>query len=95
MTDVLMGRVEPPYPPERVEALLEVASAYYARGMELAGMLQRYETDGIILKAHKLSKFRTGELRTFCEMAKVVVDLGSRRVTVAAMERDSERSGVG
>lgn len=95
MTDVLMGRVPPPYPPERVESLMEVANAYFSRGMELAGLLQRYEADGIILKAHKLSKFRTGELRTFCEMAKAVVELGSRRITVAAMERDNERTGLG
>ena len=90
MTDVLMGRVSPPYPPERVEAMLEVSSAYYARGMEIAGILQRLETDGMILKAHKLSKFRTGELRTFCEMSKSVVDMGSRRITVAVMEREEK-----
>ena len=95
MTDVLMGRVPPPYPPERVESLMEVGNAYYTRGMELTSLLQRYETDGIVLKAHKLSKFRTGELRTFCELAKAVVELGSRRVTVAAMERDNERTGLG
>lgn len=89
-TDVLMGRVEPPYPPERVECMMEVANAYYARGMEIAGMLQRHETDGIILKAHKLSKFRTGELRTFCEMAKAVVDMGSRRITLAVAEREEK-----
>ena len=93
MTDVLMGRVDPPYPPERVEALMEVANAYYSRGMEITMTLQRLETEGIVLKAHKLYKFRTGELRTFCEMAKAVTEMGSRRITVAAMERDGERTG--
>lgn len=93
MTDVLMGRVDSPYPADRVESLMEVANAYYSRGMEIAGTLQRYETDGAIVKAHRLSKFRTGELRTFCEMAKAVTELGSRRITVASMERDSERTG--
>lgn len=88
MTDVLKGRVEPPYPPERVESLMEVANAYYARAMEIAMLIQRFETEGVIVKAHKLSKLRTGELRTFCEMAKAVAEMGSRRITVAAMERE-------
>lgn len=85
-----MGRVDPPYPPERVETMMEVANAYYARAMEISGMLQRHETDGIVLKSHKLSKFRTGELRTFCEMSKAVIDMGSRRITVATMDREEK-----
>ena len=36
-------------------------------------------------------RFRTGELRTFCEMAAKAIELGSRRVTVAQLEADLSR----
>ena len=88
MMDVLMGREEPPVPPENVGSMLEVANAYYSRGMEISGLIKRMEASGIILKGSEMYKFRTGELRTFCEIAKGAVDLGSRRVTLAQMEAD-------
>jgi len=84
-TDVLMGRVEPPI--DRGEmTLLEYANAVYSRAMELTLLLQRAESSGIVVKGSKAYKFRTGELRTFTEMASRAIDLGSRRVTVAKME---------
>ena len=92
MTDVLLGRLDPPIPPEKVSTLMEVANAFYARGMEIASHIQRMETDGVVLRNSKMYKFRTGELRTFNELAKAAVDLGSRRITVAAMESE-ERYG--
>lgn len=88
MMDVLMGRVDPPVPPENVGSMLEVANAYYSRGMEISALIQRQEASGIVLKNSEMYKFRTGELRTFNEIAKGAVDLGSRRVTIAAMEAD-------
>jgi len=84
-TDVLMGRQEPPIE-NSVMSLLEYANAVYSRAMELTIKLQRAESDGVILKGSKPYKFRTGELRSFVELASKAADLGSRRVTAAQME---------
>lgn len=65
---------------------MEYANAVYSRAMELTMMIQRAETDGQVLKGSKYYKFRTGELRTFTELALRAIDLGSRRVTWAQME---------
>ena len=71
---------------------MEYANAVYSRAMELTMMIQRAETDGQVLKGSKYYKFRTGELRTFTELALRAIDLGSRRVTWAQME-DSMQHG--
>lgn len=85
MTDVLLGRAPMPID-NGVMTLMEVATAYYARASEITASLQAAENDGHILKSSKHAKFRTGELRTFRELAKAMVDLGSRRVTAARLE---------
>lgn len=82
---VLMGRVEPPIDNGEM-TLMEYANAVYSRAMEITMMLQRAEADGHVLKGSKHYKFRTGELRTFTEMALRAIDLGSRRVTWAQLE---------
>lgn len=81
----LMGREEPPIDNGEM-TLLEYANAVFSRGMEITMLLQRAESDGVILKGSKHYKFRTGELRTFTEMAQRAIDLGSRRLTAAQME---------
>lgn len=80
-----MGRVEPPIDNGEL-TLMEYSNAVYSRAMELTMMIQRAETDGQVLKGSKYYKFRTGELRTFTEMAAKAIELGSRRVTWAQME---------
>ena len=80
MTDVLLGRVAPPIDAGHL-TLMEVADAYYARAAELTMLLQRAEREGQVTKGSAHYKFRTGELRTFLEMAKRSADLGSRRLT--------------
>lgn len=80
MTDVLLGREEPPIDAGHM-TLMEVADAYYARAAELTMLLQQEEREGEILKGSAHYRFRTGELRTFMEMAKRAADLGSRRLT--------------
>ena len=86
MTSVLMGRSEPPVQAQRTDSLYEVANAYYSRGMELTMILQRLEADGVVMRGTKMYKFRTGELRTFVELAQRAAELGSRRISVAEME---------
>lgn len=73
--------------------LMEVAEAYHARASEIAALIQRAEASGVIIKSSAHSKFRTGELRTFVEAVKRTIDLGSRRITTAAMEYQYEEFG--
>ena len=86
-TEVLLGRVEPPIDNGEM-TMMEYANAVYSRSLEITMMLQRAEADGQVLKGSKHYKFRTGELRTFTEMALKCIELGSRRVTMARMEYD-------
>lgn len=92
MTDVLMGRTEPPID-SGVMTLMEVADAYYARACELTMLIQQAEREGKVLKGTAYYRFRTGELRTFTEMARRAADLGSRRITDAKMIQDAEMTG--
>lgn len=90
MTAVLLGRHDPPIN-AGVLTLMEVASAYYARASEMTATIQRGEAEGSVLKGSRPYRFRTGELRTFMEMCKTQIDLGSRRITAARLEFDMDR----
>lgn len=92
MTDVLMGRAEPPIDAGRL-TLMEVADAYFARASELTALIQQAEVDGYVAKGGNEYKFRTGELRTFMEMAKRAADLGSRRLTNEQLNFDMAKYG--
>jgi hypothetical protein len=88
MTDVLMGRTPPPTD-VGTATLMEVASAYYTRALEITGIIQRLEATGaVITKTSAHYKFRTGELRTFTELAKAATELGSRRISAIQLEFD-------
>lgn len=89
MNDVLMGREEPPID-TGVSTLMEVAEVYHARGKEIEQMLHEGENNGEILKGGAHYKFRTGQLRSFIEMCKGAMELGSRRVTSLKLEVDME-----
>ena len=86
MMDVLLGRKEPPVD-LGVATLLEVAEAYHARACEMEMAIHQAETEGAVLKGTRLYKFRTTELRTFIDVAKRAIDVGSRRITIAQMEQ--------
>ena len=83
--EVLLGRVPPPIDNGEM-TLMEYSNAVYSRAMELTIMLQRAEAEGSVLKNSRFYKFRTGELRTFTELALRAIDLGSRRVTWAKLD---------
>jgi len=89
--DVLLGRKDSPV--TGMHALQEVADQYYARASEITAMIQRFEEDGTIEKGSALVKFRTGELRTFREVARAAADLGSRRLTALQVESEQSRLG--
>lgn len=92
MTDILLGREDAPIS-HGVMSLMEVADAYYARAAELTMLLQAAEREGTIVRNSAHQKFRTGELRTFMEMAKRAADLGSRRLTDEQMELERQALG--
>lgn len=82
--DVLLGRVDPPILAGTM-TLMEIAEAYHARACEMEMELLEMEAEGAVLRGSRPYKFRTGQLRTFREMAAKSIDLGSRRITY---ERD-------
>lgn len=92
MIDVLMGRNDPPVELGHM-TMMEVADGYFARASELTMDLQRLEREGRIMRGSAHMKFRTGELRTFMEMAKRAADLGSRRLTAAQLQYEMEQFG--
>lgn len=61
--------------------MMEVATAYHARGQEIDMIIHRGERNSSILKSSPYYKFRTGELRAFLELTKKCAELGSRRLT--------------
>ena len=77
---VMLGREDPPVN-YGVMTLMEVAHAYYARGREIEMEILHQERENVIAKNSALYKFRTGELRSFLELTKRAIDLGSRRLT--------------
>lgn len=83
--DVLMGREDPPHD-NGVLTLMETAQVYYSRAMEITMLIQRAESMGAVTKGSSYYKLRTGELRSFIELAKSAIDLGSRRMTQAQLE---------
>jgi hypothetical protein len=92
MTDVLLGRVDPPTD-RGFLTMMEVADGYYARAAEMTMALQTAEREGRITKGGGHYRFRTGELRTFMEMAKRAADLGSRRLTQEQLEYEMAQFG--
>lgn len=85
-TDILLGRVDPPVD-LGVMTLMEVAEAFHARAREMEMTLLELESNGVVMKGTRPYHFRTGKLRSFIEMSKRTIDLGSRRVTYWKEER--------
>lgn len=82
---VLLGHESAPIE-NGVMTMLEYSNAVYSRAAEITILIQRAEADGVVPKNSRMYRFRTGELRTFLELATKAIDLGSRRVTAAQME---------
>lgn len=89
--DVLTGRVDAPV--KGVTALMEVGEAYFTRAKEIDAKIKRGEADGTILKSSDYTKFRTGELRDFIDIAKGSAQLGSRRLSALSLEAEQAKTG--
>lgn len=85
--DVLLGRVDPPIQSPYLD-LQELASAYFGRASELDMLIHWEEQQQRVPRGHPLYKLRTGQLRTFMDMAKKMADLGSRRLTQEVLLQD-------
>lgn len=92
MADVLLGRCPPPIEAGHL-TLLEVADAYYARAAEITMQIQKAEREGLVTKGSGFYRFRTGEVRTFMEMARRAADLGSRRLSDEKLRFEMARHG--
>lgn len=92
MLDELMGRV-PPSIQAGTLTLMETADAFFARASELQLLIQKGEREGSVPKGGGYYKFRTGELRTFLEIAKRAADLGSRRLSEEQLVFERQRLG--
>lgn len=80
MVDVLMARVDAPVESPYL-ALMEVATAYFARAQEIDLLIHRAEREGVVFRGTDYYRFRTGELRSFIELARKCAELGSRRLS--------------
>lgn len=80
--DILLGRVDPPIS-DGILTLMELAEAFHARAKEMEMEIHEGERMGSILRGSGAYRFRTGKLRSFIELTKETIDLGSRRVTHA------------
>lgn len=89
---VLLGEAQPPYD-KGILTLMEYAQDVYARAMFISYLILQMEREGIVEKKSPLYSFRTGELRTFIEVAKASTELGSRRLTKAKMEQEMIHDG--
>jgi hypothetical protein len=80
--DIILGRADPPMQLDGYFLdLMEVAAAYYARAKEIDMLIHWEEQNRRVIRGSPYYKFRTGQLRSFIEMAKMMADLGSRRLT--------------
>ena len=84
---------DPEIPFGNTNDLLEVASAYLARAYDLERLLHQREQVHKLPRGCPEQRFRTGALESFICQAKVLRDLGSRRLSFAQLRYDSEKTG--
>jgi len=87
--DVILGRADPPLEIDGYYLdLMEVAAAYYARAKEIDMLIHWEEQNRRVIRGSGYYRFRTGQLRSFIEMAKMMAELGSRRLTMERLLND-------
>ena len=93
--NVILGRADPPVGMDSVLDLMEIAGAYYARAKEIDMLIHHEEQNRRVIRGSPYNKFRTGQLRSFIEMAKMMADLGSRRLTQERLLFEARYDGNG
>ena len=74
--DIILGRVDPPTDGMAYLDLMEICAAYYARAKEVEMLILWSEQQRKVIRGSPHYKFRTGQLRSFLEMSKMMADLG-------------------
>ena len=88
-TNVLLGRADPPTEIDGYYLdLMEVAAAYYARAKEIDMLIHWEEQNRRVIRGSAYYRLRTGQLRSFIEMSKMMAELGSRRLTMERLLAD-------
>jgi hypothetical protein len=87
--NVILGRADPPNEMDSIMDLMEIAAAYYGRAKEIDMLIHWEEQNRRVIRGSPYNKFRTGQLRSFIEMAKMMADLGSRRLTAERLLYDA------
>ena len=85
--------VDPDVPVGNTLDLLEVSSAYLSRALDIERRLHQREQILGLPRGCDEQRFRTGALESFIAQAKVLRDLGSRRLSFAQLRYDSEKTG--
>ena len=79
-------------------ALMEIADAFYTRALEIKMLIHKAEREGKVRNGRGSKDpyylFRTGELDSFLEACKRSVETGSRRLSAAQYELESEIRGL-
>lgn len=88
--NVLLGREAPPVD-YGAWTLMELAEAYHARASEMEMVIFQAEQQGKVAKGSTAYRFRTSQLRTFLEMTRRMMDMGSRRITAVQMLMDEDK----
>lgn len=84
---------DPTIPIGHVLDLLEVASAYLSRALDLQRMVHDRELNLSLPRGSVEQRWRTGGLESFIQKAKNSRDLGSRRLSFYQLLHDSEKTG--
>jgi hypothetical protein len=80
--NIILGRADPPLQLDGFYLdLMEVAAVYYARAKEIDMLIHWEEQNRRVIRGSPYYRFRTGQLRSFIDMSKMMADLGSRRLT--------------
>jgi hypothetical protein len=94
--NIILGRADPPTEVDGYYLdLMEVAAAYYARAKEIDMLIHWEEQNRRVIRGSPHYRFRTGQLRSFMEMAKMMADLGSRRLTQERLLSDQRYDAGG
>lgn len=93
--NILMGRKHPPQAVDLKSplALMEVANMYFARACEVEQLILAKQDEGEIPKSGSYQQLRTQEIRSFKELSKSMVDVGSRRMTEQRVLFEQEKLG--
>jgi hypothetical protein len=89
--DILLEREPAPVHAPYLQ-LQELATAYYARAMEIEALIHQAERRGVVGRGSDWQKFRTGELESFINIARKCADLGSRRLSEEQLLHDQQHS---